>query len=151
MSWANAAAPTCFNSTSNSGSRESQNRRKRNARSSSRSGRRRSRPSEQGISTLSSMTLLSDGPTAVTKASQPRPEITTMTEPLTPETFLPHVDKVFHVKDGRHALTLSRVDVRPMEEWEAALLRHQAFTLIFGGPPGDVLREGLYVLEVEGG
>jgi hypothetical protein len=75
----------------------------------------------------------------------------TMTEPLTLETFLPHVNKVFRVQDGRHALTLSRVDVRRMEEWEAALLRHQAFTLIFGGPPGDVLREGLYVLEVEGG
>ena len=25
------------------------------------------------------------------------------------------------------------------------------FTLIFSGPPGDVLREGLYTLEVEGG
>ena len=74
-----------------------------------------------------------------------------MAEPLTPETFLPHVDKLFRVKGGRYALTLSQVDARPMEAWEATIVRHQAFTLIFGGPPGDVLREGLYVLEVEGG
>jgi hypothetical protein len=74
-----------------------------------------------------------------------------MTEPLMPETFLPHVDKVFRVKDGRHALTLSRVDIRQMGEWERAALGRQSFTLIFEGPPGDVLREGLYTLEVEGG
>ncbi len=74
-----------------------------------------------------------------------------MTEQLTPETFLPHVNKVFRVKDGRHALTLSRVDVRRMEEWEAAVLHRQPFTLIFGGPPGDVLHQGLHTLEVEGG
>ena len=74
-----------------------------------------------------------------------------MTEPLTPETFLPHVDKVFRVTDGRHALTLSRVDVRRMEERELAVLGRQSFTLIFRGPPGDLLHEGLYTLEVDGG
>jgi hypothetical protein len=74
-----------------------------------------------------------------------------MTEPLTPETFLPHVDKVFRVKDGRHALTLSRVDIRQMGEWERAALGRQSFTLIFAGPPGDVLGQGLYNLEIEGG
>jgi hypothetical protein len=74
-----------------------------------------------------------------------------MTELLTHETFLPHVNKVFRVKDGRHALTLSRVDLRRMEERELAALGRQSFTLMFSGPPGDVLREGLYTLEVEGG
>jgi uncharacterized protein DUF6916 len=77
-------------------------------------------------------------------------EPTTMTEPLTADTFLPYVDKVFRVKDGRHALTLSRVEVHRMEAREAALNR-RAFTLIFAGPPGDVLREGLHTLEVENG
>ena len=38
-----------------------------------------------------------------------------------------------------------------MEEWEAAVLHRQPFTLIFGGPPGDVLHQGLHTLEVEGG
>jgi hypothetical protein len=72
-------------------------------------------------------------------------------EALTPETFLPYVNKVFRVQNGRHALTLSRVDVRQMEGWEAAILRRQAFTLIFGAPSADLLGEGLYVLEAEDG
>jgi hypothetical protein len=78
-------------------------------------------------------------------------QVNIMTEQPTPETFLPHVNKVFRVKGARHALTLSRVDVRQMGEWERGALGRQSFTLIFGGPPGDVLREGLYTFEVEGG
>jgi hypothetical protein len=74
-----------------------------------------------------------------------------MTEQLTPELFLPHVDKGFRVKEDRHLLTLSQVELRRMEAFESAALRRQAFTLIFRGPPGDVLREGLYTLELEGG
>jgi hypothetical protein len=70
-----------------------------------------------------------------------------MTEPLTADAFMPYIDKVFRVKGGRLALTLSRVDVRPIEAW----LTRQPFTLIFAGPPGDVLREGLHDLEVEDG
>jgi hypothetical protein len=38
-----------------------------------------------------------------------------------------------------------------MEEREIAALGRQSFTLIFRGPLGDVLREGLYTLEAEGG
>ena len=51
-----------------------------------------------------------------------------MTEPLTHQHFLPHVDKTFRVAGGRHALTLSTVDARPMPGWEAAprLDRRQA-------------------------
>jgi hypothetical protein len=75
----------------------------------------------------------------------------TMTEPLTAETFLPHVDKVFRVKDGRHALTLRKVELRRMEAHELAALGRQSFTLIFAGPPGDVLPEGLHTLEVADG
>src|SRR5882672_4452843 len=74
-----------------------------------------------------------------------------MDQPLTADLFQPLVGEVFRVKDGRHQLTLSRVDVRRLEEWEAKLFHRQPFTLIFGGPAGDVLKQGLYTLEVEGG
>jgi hypothetical protein len=74
-----------------------------------------------------------------------------MTGQLTPETFLPHVDKAFRVKGGRHVLTLIRVDVPRLDAQEAARVPRQPFTLIFRGPPGDVLREGLHSLEIEGG
>jgi len=74
-----------------------------------------------------------------------------MTEQLTPQHFLPHVGKVFRVRDGRHAFSLVRVDQRRLEEWEAAIVSRQPFNLIFRGPPGDVLPEGLYTLEVEDG
>lgn len=74
-----------------------------------------------------------------------------MTEMLTAESFLPHVNKVFRVKESGHALTLTGVELRQMDERELAALGRQSFTLIFAGPPGDVLRNGLYTLEVGGG
>jgi hypothetical protein len=74
-----------------------------------------------------------------------------MDQPLTADHFLPHVGQVFRVKGGRHALTLSRVDVHPLDERQAKVLPRQPFTVIFAGPPGDVLREGLHVLERDGG
>jgi hypothetical protein len=74
-----------------------------------------------------------------------------MAEQLTPEHFLPHVGKAFRVKSGRHALTLARVEVRRLEEWEAKIVPRQPFNLIFRGPPGDILAEGSYIIEVEGG
>jgi hypothetical protein len=74
-----------------------------------------------------------------------------MTEQLTAEHFFPHVNKIFRVRGGRHALTLSRVEVsRPGRAALPAPLC-QPFNLIFSGPPGDVLREGLYTLDVENG
>ena len=69
-----------------------------------------------------------------------------MTELLTPEHFLPHVEKVFRVKDDEHALTLMQVEVLDIKGGS-----RQPFTLIFSGPPGDVLREGRYTLQVERG
>src|SRR5262245_38744420 len=74
-----------------------------------------------------------------------------MNEPLTPEHFLAHVNKTLRVKGSEHALTLERVEQRRMEEWETSEGLRQPFNLIFRGPPGNVLREGLYTLEVEGG
>jgi hypothetical protein len=70
-----------------------------------------------------------------------------VTEQLTHETFLPHVDKGFRVRGGRHVLKLCRVDVFA----KLGGFPRQPFTLIFSGPPGDVLREGLHTLEVEHG
>ena len=69
-----------------------------------------------------------------------------MADILTAEHFLPHVEKVFSVKGGRHAFTLTQVEVSG-EKWGP----RQSFNLIFAGPPGDVLPEGLYTLEVADG
>jgi hypothetical protein len=74
-----------------------------------------------------------------------------MTEQLTPEHFRPHLDKVFRDRGGRHALTLAEVQARDLSEAERKVIPRQPFTLVFRGPPGDVLREGPHILEVEGG
>jgi hypothetical protein len=74
-----------------------------------------------------------------------------MPELLTPEDFLSHVDKVFRVKGGRHALTLTKVEQRRLEPWEAEMTRREPFNLLFRGLPGDVLPQGLYTFEVEDG
>lgn len=80
-----------------------------------------------------------------------RAENDIMTEMLTAETFLPHVNKVFRVKGGRHALTLNQVEPHKTEQSELDAFGRQSFTLLFSGPPGDVLPQGLYDLEVDGG
>jgi len=72
-------------------------------------------------------------------------------ELLTPEHFLPHVDKPVKVKGWHHTLTLSSVDIRKLEEWEKGIVRRQPFILILRGPRGDVLPEGFHDLEIEGG
>jgi hypothetical protein len=74
-----------------------------------------------------------------------------MDEQLTPEHFRPHLDKVFRVRGGRHALTLTEVHARQLSEAERKVVPRQPFTLVFRGPPRDVLAEGPYILEVEGG
>ncbi|HEX8663400.1 MAG TPA: hypothetical protein VF744_05160 [Beijerinckiaceae bacterium] len=74
-----------------------------------------------------------------------------MAEQLTPQHFLPHVQKVFRVEGGRHALTLTVVEQRRLEDHEAGVDFREPFNLIFRGPPGDVLSEGMYRLAVEDG
>jgi hypothetical protein len=74
-----------------------------------------------------------------------------MAESLTAEHFLPHVDKTFRVKGGQHAFRLARVEVLKLSAQEATQVPRPPFTLIFSGPPGNVLHEGLYVVEVEAG
>ncbi|BCH33361.1 hypothetical protein MesoLjLc_52910 [Mesorhizobium sp. L-8-10] len=72
-----------------------------------------------------------------------------MTEQLTPEHFLPHVSKPFRVHGWPHPFILEQVDVRQLEGWEKDRTARQPFNLIFRGPPGEVMREGLYTLQIE--
>jgi hypothetical protein len=74
-----------------------------------------------------------------------------MDQQLTADHFQPHIGKGFRVKDGRHELTLARIERRRLEEWETALFTRQPFILIFSGPPRDVLPQGMYTLEIADG
>ncbi len=74
-----------------------------------------------------------------------------MDQPLTADHFQPHIGKGFKVKDGRHELTLTRVDLRRLEPHETTLFERTPFTLIFSGPPRDVLPAGMHTLEVAAG
>lgn len=74
-----------------------------------------------------------------------------MTEQLTAEHFLPHLDQPFQVGAASDRLTLIRVDRRAAQDWERAVLPREPFNLIFRGPPERIIPAGLYRLEVEGG
>jgi hypothetical protein len=70
-----------------------------------------------------------------------------MTDTLSADDFEPHLTRVFHVRGGRHDLTLAHVDRGAQAEgWP-----RQLFNLIFHGPAGDLLPEGLYALDAEEG
>jgi hypothetical protein len=70
---------------------------------------------------------------------------------LTAGMFQPHVGKLFREKGGRHALTLNQVELHKTEQSELDAFGRQSFTLLFSGPPGDVLPQGFYDFEVDGG
>jgi hypothetical protein len=74
-----------------------------------------------------------------------------MAEKLTVEHFLPHVNKSVRVDGWHHTLTISKIDARKLEEWEKEIVPRQPFIVMFRGPPGDVLPEGMRELHVEGG
>jgi hypothetical protein len=74
-----------------------------------------------------------------------------MTEPLTPEHFRPHLARIFRVQGDDRALTLTEVQVPALPESQLKILPRQPFSLIFQSPPAEVLPEGLYTFEVEGG
>lgn len=73
-----------------------------------------------------------------------------MTVMLTADDFRPHVKKTVRVKGGHHAFTLTAVDAQDFGAL-AADAKRSPFNVLFTGPPNDVLREGLYTLEVDGG
>ena len=66
------------------------------------------------------------------------------------EHFKPHVGKIFRFKGTRYAFPLERIvsDRKKLPGW----VKRRAFTLIFYGPKErDVLPEGLYEYEIDGG
>jgi hypothetical protein len=74
-----------------------------------------------------------------------------MSERLTPEHFIPYLNRVFRVEGGDHALTLTQVDTPRIGDRQAQSVPSQPFILIFCGPPGDVVAEGLLTIEAEDG
>jgi hypothetical protein len=74
-----------------------------------------------------------------------------MDELLTRESFDPHIGKIFGVPNSRHALTLVRIETRPIAAWEQKMGLRASFNLIFSGPPGDILAEGMHRLALEDG
>ena len=65
------------------------------------------------------------------------------------EDFTPHVNKSFRFEGRHHSLRLAAVDVSELPN--SPDNQRKPFTLIFHGPRGDVMPEGFYVAEVEGG
>ena len=72
-----------------------------------------------------------------------------MSARLTHEDFQPHVGRTFRFGGQPQVLRLSRIDV--MDHPPLPGMDYNAFSLIFAGARGDVLPEGLYAVEVEGG
>jgi hypothetical protein len=74
-----------------------------------------------------------------------------MSQELMLEHFQPHLNKTVQVDGWHHTLTIARIDTRKLEEWEREVIPRQPFIVIFSGPPGDVLPEGMRELHIEGG
>ncbi len=72
-----------------------------------------------------------------------------MSAPLTHEDFQPHVGHEFRFGGQPQVLRLSRIDVGDGPPLPG--LSYKIFTLIFAGPRGNVLPEGFYAAEAEGG
>ncbi|SFK54813.1 hypothetical protein [Caulobacter sp. UNC279MFTsu5.1] len=68
----------------------------------------------------------------------------------TADTFAPHVGASFRVEGGRHVLALSQVE-RLENQPGHGNPAFEPFVLIFSGPPGDVLAEGMHTLAREDG
>lgn len=67
---------------------------------------------------------------------------------LTAETFARHVGQTFLIRGGRYALVLTQIETSPLEpSWQT----RASFTLLFSGPLGDVLPEGMHALTQEDG
>jgi hypothetical protein len=69
--------------------------------------------------------------------------------PLTHEDFEPHLSSAFRFGGQPQVLTLAKIDV--MDHPPLPGLSYKAFVLIFTGPRGDVLPEGFYDAEAQGG
>ena len=63
------------------------------------------------------------------------------------EDFSPHLNKLFGFEGRHHQLRLASVEVGDAPTPD----QRKPFNLIFQGPRGDVMPEGLYMAEVEDG
>jgi hypothetical protein len=69
---------------------------------------------------------------------------------LTADLFARHVGQAFRILGGRHVLVLDQVDRPAPQPWHRDM-GLTPFTLLFSGPPGDVLAEGLHTIALEDG
>jgi hypothetical protein len=69
---------------------------------------------------------------------------------LTADTFAPHQGASFRINGGPHVLSLSEVD-RLGNQPGQATPAFQPFVLIFSGPRGDLLPEGMHTITREDG
>lgn len=72
-----------------------------------------------------------------------------MSAPLTHEDFQPHVGREFRFAGRPQVLKLAQIEVSDAPPLPG--LDYKAFALTFRGPRGDVLPEGFYAAEAEGG
>ena len=72
-----------------------------------------------------------------------------MVEPLRDADFAPHVGKQFRFAGVPVTLRLASIDVRPGGAMPGAA--RAPFTLIFHGPVGEILPEGLHRAEIQDG
>jgi hypothetical protein len=68
---------------------------------------------------------------------------------LTADIFAPHLGASFKVEGGHHVLSLSEVE--RLENQPGHAPDFAPFVLIFSGPPGEVLAEGMHTITREGG
>jgi hypothetical protein len=68
---------------------------------------------------------------------------------LTADTFAPHLGASFKVEGGHHVLSLSEVERLEAQPGHAP--GFAPFALIFSGPPGEVLAEGMHTITRDGG
>jgi hypothetical protein len=66
---------------------------------------------------------------------------------MTAETFAPHVGETFRIEGWSHGLELTRIETMPLQTWQT----DPSFTLVFSGPPGDLLAEGMHAITLDGG
>jgi hypothetical protein len=69
---------------------------------------------------------------------------------LTADTFAPHLGTSFRVEGGHHVLSLREVE-RLASQPGHGDPAFEPFVLIFSGPPGDVLAEGMHTIGREDG
>ncbi|MDP3899289.1 MAG: hypothetical protein Q8Q62_21650 [Mesorhizobium sp.] len=73
-----------------------------------------------------------------------------MTDALTADHFTPHIGKSFRTPGWQHPLVLESVDVMAIPGSRSQDGFRQPFTLIFRGPPAEVLAEGFHEMESDG-